>query len=59
MKMNYPVLHGLDHDDLMDAYGPMLAFPTSALISTRRQDLQEAHRVGPKESLEKEIKALL
>ena len=26
MKMNYPVLQGLDHDDVQDAYGPISAF---------------------------------
>ena len=27
MKMNYPVLQGLDHDDVQDAYGPMFGIP--------------------------------
>ena len=33
MKMNYPVLQGLDHDDIQDAYGPMFGIPVTVLIS--------------------------
>ena len=33
MKMNYPVLQGLGHDDVQDAYGPILGIPVSVLIS--------------------------
>jgi peroxiredoxin len=32
-KMNYPVLQGLGHDDVQEAYGPMWAIPTSVVIS--------------------------
>ena len=32
-KMNYPVLQGLDHDDVQDAYGPLLGIPVSVVIS--------------------------
>ena len=33
MKMNYPVLQGLDHDDMQDAYGPMFGIPVTIVIS--------------------------
>ena len=33
MKMNYPVLQGLNHDDVLDAYGPIVGIPVSVLIS--------------------------
>jgi thiol-disulfide isomerase/thioredoxin len=33
LKMNYLVLQGLDHDDVQEAYGPMVAIPTSIIIS--------------------------
>ena len=33
MKMNYPVLQGLGHDDMQDAYGPMFGIPVTVLIS--------------------------
>jgi peroxiredoxin len=32
-KMNYPVLQGLGHQDLQDAYGPIWGIPVSVLIS--------------------------
>jgi peroxiredoxin len=32
-KMNYPVLQGLGHDDVQEAYGPVVAIPTSVVIS--------------------------
>ena len=44
MKMNYPVLQGLDHDDVQDAYGPMFGIPVTRRDFPRRQDLREAHR---------------
>jgi hypothetical protein len=33
MGMNYPVLQGLGHDDVQDAYGPILGIPVSVIIS--------------------------
>src|SRR3954465_9071413 len=33
MKMNYPVLQGLDHDDVQDAYGPIFGIPVTTVIS--------------------------
>ena len=32
-KMNYPVLQGLGHDDVQEAYGPMWGIPISVVIS--------------------------
>ncbi len=32
-KMNYPVLQGLGHDDVQEAYGPMWGIPTTIVIS--------------------------
>lgn len=32
-KMNYPVLQGLGHDDVQEAYGPIWGIPISVLIS--------------------------
>jgi thiol-disulfide isomerase/thioredoxin len=32
-KMNYPVLQGLGHDDVQEAFGPVVAIPTSVVIS--------------------------
>ena len=33
MGMNYPVLQGLGHDDVQDAYGPIFGIPVSVVIS--------------------------
>ena len=32
-KMNYPVLQGLGHDDVQDAYGPIFGIPVNVVIS--------------------------
>ena len=47
MKMNYPVLQGLGHDDVQDAFGPMFGIPVDGRHLARRQDLREAHRASP------------
>jgi len=59
MKMNYLVLQGLGHDDLMDAYGPMLGLPTTALISRDGTICAKHTGLVPKDELEAQIKALL
>jgi peroxiredoxin len=58
-KMNYPVLVGRDHPDLIDAQGPIWGLPTSFLIA-RDGSICGKH-MGPasKEQFEREIKALL
>lgn len=58
-KMNYPVLVGRDHPDLLDAQGPLWGLPTSYLIG--RDGSICAKHLGPatKEDFEREIKALL
>ena len=33
LKMNYPVLQGLHHDDIQDAYGPLWGIPVTIVIS--------------------------
>ena len=33
LGMNYPVLQGLGHDAVQDAYGPILGIPVSVMIS--------------------------
>jgi peroxiredoxin len=59
MKMNYPVLVGKDHDDVQDAYGPLVAIPVSVVIA-RDGNVCVAHAgYTPKDEFEREIKALL
>jgi thiol-disulfide isomerase/thioredoxin len=59
MKMNYVVLQGLGHDDLLEAYGPMLGLPVTVVIS-RGGSICSSH-VGlvDKDGLEAQIKSLL
>ena len=59
MKMNYPVLLGLDHDDVQDAYGPMLGIPVSVLISRDGRMCGRHTGLAAKDEFEREIKALL
>jgi cytochrome c biogenesis protein CcmG/thiol:disulfide interchange protein DsbE len=59
MKMNYPVLQGLGHDDLMDAFGPMLGIPVSVIISRDGKICTKHTGLTAKETFEAQIKALL
>ena len=70
-KMNYPVLQGLGHDDVQDAYGPVLGIPINVVISrdgkmcVKHMGLPPSTAAGVpleqavKETFEAEIKALL
>lgn len=57
-KMNYPVLVGLGHEDLMEAYGASYAIPVSWFI--RADGTVSLKHMGPatKEWFEQQIKAL-
>jgi hypothetical protein len=59
MKMNYPVLQGLNHDDVQDAYGPMMAIPVTALISRDGRICARHTGLSSKPSFEEQIKSLL
>ena len=59
MKMNYPVLQGLDHDDVQDAYGPMFAVPITAVISRDGKICMKHAGLASKDSFENMIKTLL
>jgi thiol-disulfide isomerase/thioredoxin len=59
MKMNYPVLQGLGHDDVQDAYGPILGIPVGVLISRDGRICSTHTGLTDKEVFEREIKALL
>jgi thiol-disulfide isomerase/thioredoxin len=58
-KMNYPVLLGLGREDVQDAYGPIWGIPASFLISKDGKVCKRHMGIAPKETFEKEIKALL
>ena len=58
-KMNYPVLQGLNHDDIQDAYGPLWGIPVTTIISRDAKICVKHAGISSKENFEKEIKSLL
>jgi thiol-disulfide isomerase/thioredoxin len=58
-KMNYPVLQGLNHDDIQDAYGPLYGIPVTSIISRDARICAKHSGISSKENFEKEIKSLL
>lgn len=59
LKMNYPVLVGLDREDLQGAFGPLLGLPTSFIIGRDGRICKQHTGFAPKEQFEWEIKALI
>jgi len=59
MKMNYPVLQGLNHDDVQDAYGPIVGIPVSVIISRDAKICATHTGLTGKDVFEREIKSLL
>jgi len=59
MKMNYPVLQGLGRDDILEAYGPVLALPTTVLISRDGRICATHLGLTSKEVFENQIKLLM
>jgi thiol-disulfide isomerase/thioredoxin len=58
-KMNYVVLQGLDHDDMQDAFGPLVGIPVTAVISRDGRICAKHVGLSSREAFEKEIKSLL
>lgn len=58
-KINYPVVLGLGHDDIQDAYGPIYGIPASFLISRDGKVCKRHLGIAPKAQFEREIKGLL
>ena len=59
MKMNYPVLQGKDHDDIQNAFGPLVGIPVTVVISRDAKMCVKHLGISSKENFEKEIKSLL
>ena len=59
MKMNYPVLQGLGHDDLLDEYGTMISIPVSVIVSRDGRVCSRHMGLTEKDTFESRIKALL
>jgi thiol-disulfide isomerase/thioredoxin len=58
-KVNYPIVLGLGHDDIQDAYGPIYGIPASFVISRDGKVCRRHLGIAPKAQFEREIKALL
>jgi cytochrome c biogenesis protein CcmG/thiol:disulfide interchange protein DsbE len=58
-KMNYPVLVGADHEELQEAYGPMVGIPTTILIGRDGSICTKYMGAQSLERFERDIKALL
>jgi len=58
-KMNYPVLVGLDREDVQDAFGPIWGIPTTFLISKDAKICKKHSGIATKEQFEREVRALL
>ena len=59
MKMNYAILQGLGHDDVQDAYGPIMGIPVSVVISRDGKVCATHTGLTGKDVFEREIQALL
>lgn len=59
MKMNYPVLIGAGREDLSQAFGPFIGFPTSVLVARDGKVCVRHVGVVSKAKLERQIGALL
>jgi thiol-disulfide isomerase/thioredoxin len=59
LQMNYPVLVGADRDDVKDAYGPPIGYPTAYIIDREGRICTSHTGFAPKETFEQEILALL
>src|SRR3954470_304855 len=59
MKMNYTVLQGLGHDDVQDAFGPILGIPITHMISRDGKICATHAGLTGKNVFEREIQALL
>jgi len=58
-KMNYPVLVGLNHDDIQNAYGPLWGIPVTAVISRDGKICAKHSGISSKQNFQKEIESLL
>jgi peroxiredoxin len=58
-KINYPLLVGLDHDDLMETYGAAVAIPVTVLIARNGTICDRHLAMVDLEQVEREIKSLL
>lgn len=58
-KMNYPVLQGLGHEDVQNAFGPIWGLPTTFVIGRDGRICRRHEGLTRKDIFESEIKSLL
>jgi thiol-disulfide isomerase/thioredoxin len=58
-RMNYPVLVGLGHENVQEAYGPLFGIPVTVLIDREGRVAKKMSGIRSKEQFEREIKAVL
>jgi thiol-disulfide isomerase/thioredoxin len=58
-RMNYPVLVGLGHENVQEAYGPLFGIPVTVLIDRDGRIAKKMSGIRSKEQFEREIQALL
>jgi thiol-disulfide isomerase/thioredoxin len=58
-EMNYPVLVGLGHENVQEAYGPLFGIPVSILIDREGRIARKMSGIRSKEQFEREIQPLL
>jgi len=58
-QINYPLLQGLGHDDVQEAYGPIWGVPMTFLISRDGRVCRTYRGITSKERIERDTKALL
>jgi thiol-disulfide isomerase/thioredoxin len=58
-QMNYPVLVGLGHENVQEAYGPLFGIPVTVLIDRDGRIAKKMSGIRSKEQFEREIQAVL
>lgn len=58
-KMNYPVLVGLGHDNVQEAYGPLFGIPVTVLIDREGRIARKMSGIRTREEFQREIEAVL
>jgi peroxiredoxin len=59
MKMNYPVLIGAGREDLANAFGPFIGFPTTVIIGRDGRTCARHVGIASRAELERQVSALL
>jgi thiol-disulfide isomerase/thioredoxin len=58
-EIDYPLLVGAERDDVKDAFGPPVGFPTTLVIARDGTICSSHTGFAPKETFEQEVQALL